>query len=160
MQTYSVGIAEYQLAQAPDSLTARGLGSCLAIILYDPTRRCGGMAHVLLPTPRPGLSVEQPATYVATGIDVLIEELEASGSLRQYLVAKLVGGSQMFEAFSERVEAIGGRNITAALEAFRELQIPVVAQETGGNFGRSLEFDLASGEVVIKSLRSHVPMRI
>ena len=157
MASIRVGIAELHLAQDPAVLVARGLGSCLAVMVYDSVRRCGGLAHVLLPEPHDDLAVDKPGTYVTTAVRELVDALEASGSQRGDLVAKLVGGSQMFEAFSERVEAVGVRNLTKALEILEQHQIPVVAQETGGSRGRSLEFDLASGKVIVNTVRAVQP---
>jgi len=159
MKMLRVGIAEYRLAQAPDVLVAYGLGSCMAVTLYDPSRQCGGLAHALLPEP-PRHEAKRPATYVATAIAALVEALENNGSSRDALLAKLVGGSQMFEPFSASVASIGTRNLSKALEVLERMQIPVVAQDTGGDQGRSLEFCLDSGTVQIRKIREPESLRL
>jgi len=155
-----VGIAQYRVAEAPTTLVARGLGSCLAVMLYDEVGRRGGLAHVLLPAPRQGHMHTKSATYVTTAIAGMVRELEKAGSQRDDLVAKLVGGSQMFSAAYEQTEAVGTRNLAEALEVLAEYTIPVVAQETGGNCGRSLEFNLASGCVLISTVRAAEPKQL
>ena len=157
MDRHRVGIAEYRLAHAPDRLQAHGLGSCLAVILHDAGRQSGALAHVLLPEPGTGFVVDNPATYVESAVAVMLEALEEDGSHHADLVAKLVGGSQMFDPFSERVEGIGVRNVNRALEVLARVNIPLVGQETGGNQGRSLEYDPASGEVTVRTVRSEKP---
>jgi len=154
---YRVGIAEYRLASAPAILAAHGLGSCVAVTLYDPVRKVGGLAHALLPAPVPEVSVAQPATYVVTAVLEMVEGLEGQGSSRADLVAKLVGGSRMFDNYNERIESVGERNLEKALEVLAGLGIPVRAQETGGNHGRSLEFDLNNGVVKVSKVRAPEP---
>jgi len=155
-----VGIAQYRVAEAPATLVARGLGSCLAVMLYDEEGRRGGLAHVLLPAPRQGHMQTKPATYVTTAIAGMVRELEKAGSQRSELVAKLVGGSQMFSTAYDQTEPIGTHNLAEALEVLAEYMIPVVAQETGGNCGRSLEFNLASGSVTVSTLRAAQPKQL
>jgi len=157
MRKLSVDIAEYRLGEAPDVLVAYGLGSCVAVALYDPSNRCGGLAHALLPTP-PMFEAKRPATYVETAIAALVEALEQRGSSRDGLLAKLVGGSQMFEAYCDSVDSIGTRNLSKAREVLERMKIPVVAQDTGGDQGRSLEFALDSGSVSVRKVREPEPL--
>ncbi|PLY10957.1 MAG: hypothetical protein C0624_01965 [Desulfuromonas sp.] len=157
MDVLRVGIAEYRLAEAPATLVARGLGSCLAILLYDEAAQRGALAHALLPVPREGHTSVKPATYVNLAIAEMVEKLAACGSPQGALVAKLVGGSQMFLSTHERLTPIGELNLSQAIEVLAQMQIPVVGQETGGNQGRSLEFDLASGSVAVMTVRSKEP---
>lgn len=158
MDKVRVGIAEYRLAEAPTVLVARGLGSCIAVMLHDASGQRGGLAHVLLPAPREGHTHVKPATYVTTAIEAMVRELEAAGSKRSELIAKLVGGSQMFAASHEQIEPIGTRNLAQALEVLAQFNIPIAAQETGGSHGRSLEFNLENGEVAVSTVRTAQPM--
>ena len=157
MEKVRVGIAEYRLAEEPDALVAYGLGSCLAVAIYDSRAKRGGLAHALLPEPLPMVDVAQPATYVDKAVIEMVAEIEKQGSVRADLVAKIVGGSQMFETFGSTIESIGVRNLRKAGEVLEQLGIPVVADETGGNQGRSMEFNLSSGEVQVFKVRQVEP---
>ena len=149
-----IGISEYKTATAPGTLVTYGLGSCLGIILYDAELKSGGMAHTLLPQPRAGMDSERKTKFVTTAIQLMLEELTTLGCLQGNLVAKLFGGANMFSGLlSPDKETIGQRNIRTAKETLAELGIPLVAEDTGGNFGRTIEFDLASGQVFVRSVR-------
>ena len=149
-----IGISEYKTATAPGTMVTYGLGSCLGIVLYDIGMKSGGMAHTLLPQPRPGLDVERKTKFVTTAIEMMLEELVDLGCLRDNLVAKLFGGATMFSGLQAAdKETIGQRNIRVAKETLVSLEIPLVAEDTGGNFGRTLEFDLVTGQVLVRSVR-------
>ncbi|MDO3378392.1 chemotaxis protein CheD [Geoalkalibacter halelectricus] len=149
-----VGISELHVAHAPDTLVTYGLGSCLSITLYDPLIRCGGMAHTLLPAPRPGRGEARPGKFVATAVQGLLAELLALGARRERLQAKLVGGANMFEnLLTPNGDLIGERNTETAREILGGLGIALVAEDVGGNYGRTAELVLNSGEVRVKSVR-------
>ncbi|KIH77791.1 chemotaxis protein CheD [Geoalkalibacter ferrihydriticus] len=156
-----VGISEMYVARAPATLVTYGLGSCLSITLYDPLTCCGGMAHTLLPTPRPGRSETRPGKFVATAVHSLVSELLALGAGRDRLQAKLVGGANMFENLvTPGGDLIGERNAQTARALLAALGIPLVAEDVGGNFGRTAELVLATGEVRVKSVRGENKLRI
>ncbi len=149
-----IGIAELQVAKAPEILITYGLGSCLGITLYDGETRTGGMAHTLLPSPRSGQGELRPAKFVETAIAKMVGDLVALGAGRERLVAKLVGGANMFEnLYPPNRELIGDRNAQVARETLAALDIPIVGEDTGGNFGRTAELHLATGQLRIKSIR-------
>ena len=149
-----VGISEYKLAKGPTSLVTYGLGSCLGITLYDPEIKLGGMAHTLLPKPRTGMDRSRMTKFVNASIRMMADELVENGASFERLVAKMFGGANMFEALQEWAgESIGQRNINAARETLAELGIHLVAEDVGGNFGRTLVFNLESGKVTVKSVR-------
>lgn len=153
-QKERIGISEYKTATAPGVMVTYGLGSCLGIILYDAGLKSGGMAHTLLPQPRPGMDVERKTKFVTTAIKLMLEELITMGCLQDNLAAKLFGGANMFASLqSPDKETIGQRNIRVAKETLATLNIPLIAEDTGGSFGRTLEFDLASGQVMVRSVR-------
>ncbi len=153
-QKQRVGISEYKTAVSPGRLITYGLGSCLAIILYDVKTQAGGMAHTLLPHPRPDVESERKTKFVSTAIQMMLADLIAQGCRQENLVAKLFGGANMFAALqSSGKESIGQRNIRAAREALDAAGIPLVAEDTGGSFGRTVEFDLSTGEVLVRSVR-------
>ncbi|AJF07722.1 chemotaxis protein CheD [Geoalkalibacter subterraneus] len=154
-QRLRIGIAEMHCARAPGLLVTHGLGSCLGITLYDATAKIGAMAHTLLPEPRPGEEPTRPAKFVVTAVEQMLVELAGMGVVRERLVAKLVGGANMFVALQPPSrELIGERNARAARETLAALNIPLVGEDTGGEHGRSAEFDLSTGDVRIRTLRA------
>jgi chemotaxis protein CheD len=147
-----VGISEFKTGRAPEVLVTYGLGSCLGITLYDPQKQVGGLAHTLLPLSRPD-DRGRASKYVDTAIRLMMEELIALGADKPRLVAKISGGANMFEPLhSSGTEVIGLRNARAARETLELLGIPLLAEDIGGNHGRTVEFDLATGEVRVRSV--------
>lgn len=156
-----VGIAEIKFGRAPEVLVTHGLGSCLSITLYDPQTRTGAMAHTLLPVPRPGQAGARPGKFVASAIAAMLAELPALGAAPERLQAKLVGGANMFESLALATgELIGERNAQAAREILAQHGVPLAAEDTGGNFGRTAELVLETGEVRVRSLRGPQKSRI
>lgn len=150
-----VGISEVRVSRAPEVLVTYGLGSCLGIALYEPVVKMGGLAHTLLPAPRGAMGEMRPTKFVPAAIRIMISELCAQGADRDRIQAKLVGGATMFEPLhpGQSEEGIGARNIRAARETLAELGIAVLAEDVGGNHGRTVEFDLDTGEVRVRSVR-------
>jgi len=139
-------------ADAPGGLAICGLGSCVAVFLYEARRlKVGGMAHVLLPEPLPGSPLTAPGKFAPTAVAALADRLIQLGAARGALRAKLVGGARMF-AFGPR-ESLGDRNVAAALEALHREGIPVAGMDTGGTAGRTLLARIGTGEVRVTSLR-------
>ncbi|MNZ87112.1 Chemoreceptor glutamine deamidase CheD [compost metagenome] len=94
------------------------------------------------------------AKYADTAIPELLNRMAALGAQQQRLKAKMAGGAQMF-AMSGQSDSlrIGPRNVESCLEMMNRYQIPVVAQDTGGNFGRTIEFDSSNGVLYIRSVQ-------
>jgi chemotaxis protein CheD len=149
-----VGIAELRIARDPALLKACGLGSCLAIALYDPGERLGGLVHCLLPQRRGNDPSNLAPKYVDAAIRLMVEELLQAGAAPNRLQAKVAGGANMFETeFLTLVNSIGVRNARSARETLRELDIPLVGEEVGGNRGRTVEFDLVTGHLLVYCAR-------
>jgi len=143
-----VEIAEIKIARAPDIIVSIGLGSCIAVILYDRKRRIGGMSHSLLSTCN-GFSTN-PKKFVDKSIINLLELMERSGSRKKDIIAKLVGGASIFQDLNEH-QSIGERNIIVSRQILSDLGIMIVGEDTGGTHGRSVELYTSTGEVVVKS---------
>jgi len=144
----NVGIAEIAVTQTPDVLRTI-LGSCVGICLYDKDRGIGGLAHVMLPTSKQGGS--SPKKYADTAIPMLVDELVSLGAGK--LVAKIVGGAMMFNLSENSLMGeIGKNNVSKAREILEKLNISIVAEDTGGNYGRTIDFYLETGEVKVKSI--------
>ena len=155
-----VKVAHHAVAGAEDTLVTLGLGSCVAILLHDPVARVGGMAHVLLPEKQLARDSSNLSKFASTAVPLLAEELLARGARRERLRARLVGGASMFASLmAPGTLNMGERNIIASRQALRELGIPVVAEEVGADFGRSVRFHVGEGRVVVSSVgRSDVTL--
>jgi len=149
-----VGIAELKIASAPQRLKACGLGSCLAVALYDPCTRLGGLVHSLLPQQRCGEPPAGAPKFVDAAIRLMVAELSRAGADPARLLARSAGGANMFESqYLTLMQSIGGRNARSARETLQELGIPLVGEEVGGNRGRTVTFDLATGRLLVYSAR-------
>lgn len=154
-----VGIAELAVARAPGTLAALALGSCVAVVLYDPVARVGGLAHVLLPTAAIGRPRdERPARFAPMAVQRLTEGVLALGAEKARLTARLVGGASMFTSLQPAGSIqMGERNVHAVREALHRLGIRNTGEVVGGDFGRSAELDLATGRVTVTSYQ-HEPV--
>lgn len=148
-----VGMADLNVCIPPDAITTLGLGSCVGVVLYDPVKKICGMVHAMLPDSTKIRNNENLAKFVDTGIDELIKRLVAMGVNQSTLQAKIAGGAQMF-AFSSNNDMlrVGGRNVEATIQRLTNLKIPIIASDTGSNYGRTIEFYPETGELWIKSV--------
>lgn len=147
-----VGIADLNTVREPNTIRTLGLGSCVGIVIYDEQKRVAGLAHILLPDS----SVTKQKTineykYADTAIPVLVDRLLEIGARKHALKAKIAGGAEMFKFSSgSDLLRIGPRNIDASLNELNKLKIPVIAQDVGGNIGRTIEFDPATAKLKIR----------
>jgi len=153
MATIIVGMADLKAAKAPDILTTLGLGSCVGITLWDRARKIGGMAHCMLPTYK-GFEGQNIAKFVDSAVIELINQLGRMGVPKNAFVAKIAGGAHMFSGVSQNNDLlkIGERNAAAGLAILRQLSIPVIANDTGGTHGRTIELDMENGNLKIKTV--------
>jgi chemotaxis protein CheD len=135
-----------------DVLVAYGLGSCVAVCLYDPVTKVGGMLHALLPTVPNGKPASNPTKFVDRGVPLLLESLLQLGAKRTRLVAKLCGGARMVGFESNKTLSIGRLNVLAVEAAFKAARLKIHAQNTGGHNGRTVKFYLADGTVTVRTL--------
>ena len=149
-----VSIAEARIEQAPAILKAYGLGSCVAVSIYDPENKIGAMGHMLLPCRPEKTPLGSESKYVDAGICQMVDELVRAGANRESMVAKITGGANMFETtYQTLINSIGARNAKSARKTLVELEIPLLGEEVGGNRGRTVEFDLASGNMMVYCAR-------
>jgi len=161
-ETLTVGVAEIKVSANSATLASFGLGSCVAVAMFDPIRKVGGLAHVMLPEGRSKPQQSNPGKFADTAVLSLFQELLKLGAKPYSLKCKIVGGAQMFEIPGSRSGSpdsrggissnIGERNVEAVKKALKELGVPIVAEETGGNFGRTVRFNTSTGELEITSI--------
>jgi chemotaxis protein CheD len=151
-----VGIGQLAVCHSPEQLSCLGLGSCVAVILYDPQTRVGGMAHVLLP--KAPQKVDMEGKYADTGTRKLVKEMTLNGATNDRMIAKLVGGAQMFKNLNVHFANIGRFNVLEVRKTLREFPIRIVAEDVEGDRGRSASLDSATGHVTVKKVFS--PTRV
>jgi len=149
-----VGIAQIRVAENPARLICLGLGSCVAVALWDSSTKIGGIAHVMLPdssTSREGIPLKL-GKYGDTAIEELIGEMKKKGANYIMIIAKIAGGSHMFKMVSPNIGDIGKKNLEAVREALKKHHVRVVAEDVGGSTGRSVELDTETGKLIIRSV--------
>lgn len=144
-----VGIEHYAIARSPVKLKISGLGPCVGVTLYDPQEKIGSLVHSMLPYIREGELKDNPAKFTDSGIEYLIQQIVKKGASRKKLEAKLVGGSSMFE---NRYMNIGERNIESAKRTLKRLRVPIIAEDTGKNYARTIIFDTSTGCLLIRTI--------
>ena len=149
MATIKVGMADLNICKAPDMITTLGLGSCIGIAVYDPVTKVGGLAHIMLPDSTQMRNNSNIAKFADTGIEELIKRVTLAGANKRRLVAKIAGGAKMFEVKGvSGVGNVGERNAIASKAKLNQL----LAEDTGLNYGRTVELYPATGEFYIKAV--------
>jgi len=132
----------------------RILGSCVVVTLYDARRRMGGLADIILPeTISLNGNRHGPYHCAEPAITHLLGELQAMGVERRDLVAKMVGGARMFRGVNELLLSVGEQNIRSILQLLNSERITLVGEDVGGHIGRSVEFYLETGSLIVKVIR-------
>ena len=139
--------------KSPEVLTTLGLGSCVGVAIYDPVSKISGLLHCMLPDSTQFRNNSNTAKYADSGIDELISQMVKLGANRARLVAKIAGGAQMFAMKTNNdTLRVGERNVEAVKKKLSELNIRLLAEDCGLNYGRTVEFYSETGEYVIKSV--------
>ena len=154
LKTIQVRVGEWKLGEGAVRFRSYGLGSCVALVLWEPEKKIGGMAHILLPGTNSQIPPHPGAKFAPSAVRNLVNEMKKMGAHPQKLVAKLVGGANMFpKKFNPEQEFmgknIGERNLLAVRKSLNELKIPILAEEVGGEKGRTIEFYPQTGKVLI-----------
>jgi len=149
-----VKVADYAVRRGPHVITTIGLGSCVAIALYDRDTQTGALAHILLPNQAMSRETANPAKFPETIVPLMLEEMRALGTRDGRVSAKIVGGASMFgQLVSNTGINVGERNVAATRDALAKAGVPVIAEDTGLDYGRSVYFHLADGRLEVRSLR-------
>lgn len=147
-----VRIGEVKVARNEGVLFTIGLGSCVAIALYDPDVRVGGLAHAMLPRPLRTRRPAPPGRFATTAVPELIEQMIAQGAEASRITARIAGGASMFATLlPEYGLRLGQRNIDAVREALEDAGVPLEGEEVGGEHGRSVFLDMGTGRLLVTS---------
>ena len=140
-QMIKVGMADLNICKSPNAITTLGLGSCIGIAIYDPVTKIGGLAHIMLPDSTKIRNNSNIAKFADTGIVELVNRMVRAG------------GAKMFEVSgTDTIGSIGEKNALASKKKLRELGIRLIAEDTGLNYGRTVELHCDTGEYYIKSV--------
>nr|WP_272506004.1 chemotaxis protein CheD [Natronobacillus azotifigens] len=131
-----------------------GLGSCVGVVVYDSSLNIAGMSHVMLPDS--SLSKRSDLNelkYADTAIPFLVNQLLRDGARKFALKAKIAGGAQMFSfSSSNDMLRVGARNVEAVKQILTEYRIPIIAEDVHGNSGRTIEFNLETNMLKIRTV--------
>jgi chemotaxis protein CheD len=145
----SVGVAQWAIMRGDGTLLTHGLGSCVAVVLYDAATRTAGLAHVLLPNDTYSRDRERPAKFADTAVPLLVDEMRRAGANGR-LTARIVGGASMFGALLNTSGInMGARNVAAARSALGRAGIVITGEDVGGDFGRTVHVDVGDGVVTV-----------
>lgn len=153
-QMIKVGMADLKVCKYPDNLTTIGLGSCVGVALYDPTTKVTGLAHIMLPDSTHMQTVTNIAKFADTGIPELYKKMLEAGAKKERIVAKIAGGAKMFGLSGGASSAIniGANNAEASRMALKKLGVTILADDTGADYGRTVEIYSENGDYVIKAV--------
>jgi chemotaxis protein CheD len=155
----TVDMAGLQVSKDPSSiLVTYALGSCIAIILYEPNLRVGGMLHYMLPLSKtsPEKAKTKPAMFGDTGIPLLFESMYKLGCTKGNLIVKVAGGAKLWD--DKGTFDIGKRNYTVMRKLFWKNNVMVSSEDVGGSKSRTARLFLESGEVLIRSKGTDEPL--
>lgn len=151
MSNLTIGISDLKVCRAPDVLVTYALGSCVGICLVDSITKVGGLSHIMLPdSKQSSTGASTPMRFADTAIPLLVQKMQMMGANRSRLKAKIAGGALMFAAASDKFN-IGERNVNAVLTALRKEGIPIIAQDTGLDYGRTVFFYPETGIMEVRA---------
>lgn len=153
MSNIVVGMADLNICRAPDALTTIGLGSCVGIAIRDPVTKVGGLLHAMLPDSKVIKDNKTVEKFVDTGLEELVHRMIRSGASKSRMEAKLAGGARMF-AFQRNSDLVkvGERNVAAAKKKLQEMNIRLLAEDTGKDYGRTVIWYPENGRYVIRAV--------
>lgn len=132
-------------------LATYSLGSCIAVALFDPVARVGGLLHYQLPSASidPARAQVNPAMFGDTGMALLLQRMADMGGQKQRLKVRLAGGAQMLN--DTNLFNIGKRNHASIRKILWQHGMFVDAEEVGGTAPRNMYLSIADGNVIIKT---------
>lgn len=151
MANLTIGISDMKICRPPDVLVTYALGSCVGICLLDSLAGIGGLSHIMLPDSTQATSgAATPMRFADTAVPMLISQMVMAGASRSRIKAKIAGGAVMFATASERFN-IGERNIAAVKAALRKEGIPIIAEDVGLDYGRTVFFYPETGIMEVRA---------
>ena len=146
-----VDIADRKVGRRGDTLITYALGSCLALMIYDPVEKVGGLLHAMLPHSKinPVKAQTNPYIFVDTGVPLLFREVYALGGKKKRMIVKAAGCATPLD--NVEMFKIGERNFILLNKLLLKNNVSLNSMDVGGSISRTVYFDLATGQVVIGS---------
>lgn len=129
------------------------LGSCVAVCLWDPHRRIGGMNHIFLPGKADLKHFDCATRYGINAMELLINSIMSLGGERNRLVAKVFGGAHVLSSISGQ-NGMGRKNIEFVRQFLQVEGIEIANHDLGGERSRQVRFHTDTGEVFLKRGRA------
>jgi chemotaxis protein CheD len=153
LEQVPVRMGDVKVAADASVLFTIGLGSCVAVALYDARTKLGGLAHAMLPHPDSGRQDAPPGRFATTAIRELLARMAAQGAAPERVRARIIGGASMFRDVLEAEGLrLGRRNVEAARGALAAAGIPVDGEDVFGTYGRSVFLRTSDGKLLITSV--------
>lgn len=146
-----VGVADMAISNAPDeTVITYSLGSCIAVVIFDPVAKVGGMLHFMLPESSlsPDKARDNPSMFADTGIAALFKRSYQFGAKKDNIVVKAVGGAQILD--ENGIFNIGKRNYLAMRKIFWRNNVMIAAEHVGGSVNRTVRLEIGTGQVFVK----------
>jgi chemotaxis protein CheD len=154
-----VGIGDSAISdQSGDVIVTHALGSCIAVCIWDPVARVGGMLHFLLPDSRinPQRAAQQPQAFADTGIPLLFQAAYGLGLQKVRTVVRLVGGADIASDSNGGALNVGRRNILSAKNLLWRNGVLIRSEAVGGCVARTVSLGVEDGRLQISSGRDQV----
>ena len=143
------GIGEMVITNNPTQpLVAYGLGSCVALSVWDPRAKVAGLAHFMLPS---GPLSHPPVKFVDSGLPQFFSEFKRRGGDPKRAEMKAAGGAAMLAIVATSME-IGKRNGEALQAALGQMGLRLLRSDLGGKAGRTVQLEPGTGRLLIKSV--------
>lgn len=143
-------MGNYAVRRHGATLTCLGIGSCIAVMLLDSVNKVYGMAHIMLPYKKPSFKTVNPNKFADVCIPKTLDAMLELGADKGFIKAKIAGGAHMFPSLVNDKIAINQRNTTAVKTVLHNLNIPIIAEDLGGNHGRTVFLDTDTERVTIQ----------
>lgn len=153
MKPLVVGVADCKVSgDTSRELVTYALGSCIAVVIWDPGARVGGLLHFMLPdsaSDRQSQGRDHPYRYADTGTPLLFREAYQHGADKRRLVVRLAGGAAVVD--DNGVFSIGKRNYTALRKILWRAGVLVHAEDVGGTVSRTVRLEIETGRMFIQT---------
>lgn len=153
--TTNVAMGELEVSADSGVTLSTFVGSCVALCLYDPAARIGGMAHIMLPEGNSEGNNTNEAKYANQAFENTLKMMTAKGALQRRMVAKIAGGAKVFSHDgAESMFNIGARNAEAVRRLLEKSEIKLLAEDIGSSTGRWVKLDIGTGRVLVSTRKT------
>ncbi len=150
-QEIYVKMGKIEVTHNPHTLVALGLGSCVGVALYDSEHHIGGMAHVMLPDSSRFQNHSDKDKFADVAIPKMVDEMVRYGARKENIKAKIAGGAQMFAGMAGTEMDVSSKNIAAVRDVLKKENLPIIADDTGSNYGRTIKLNTVTGVLEVST---------